>query len=63
MNGRRQAAPIRILLLFPQIGFNVGAGMSFRVSGAKLLLDARMHSFKIEDTNFNFIPITLSIVF
>ena len=46
-----------------KIGFSGGAGLSFKVSSAKLLLEARIHSVKIEDTNFNFIPITLSIVF
>jgi len=45
------------------IGFSGGGGLSFKVSRAKLLLEARIHSVKIEDTNFNFIPITLSIVF
>jgi hypothetical protein len=45
------------------IGFNGGAGLTFKVSGAKLMVESRFHSVKIKDTNFNFIPITLSIAF
>lgn len=45
------------------IGFSGGGGVSFKVSSAKLMLEARIHSVKINDTNFNFIPISLNIVF
>lgn len=45
------------------IGFSGGGGVSFKVSSAKLMLEARIHSVKIKDTNFNFIPISLNIVF
>src|SRR5215213_7298022 len=45
------------------IGFSLGAGLAFKVSSAKLLIESRFHSVKIRDAHFNFIPITLSVVF
>jgi opacity protein-like surface antigen len=46
-----------------EVGFNVGAGLNFPLTGFSTFLEARFHLIASEGESMNFIPITFGIKF
>jgi opacity protein-like surface antigen len=46
-----------------KVGFNVGAGINFPLTGIGTFLEARLHYIKTEGSSFKIVPITFGIKF
>ena len=46
-----------------EMGFNAGGGLTFRMGGANLFVEGRWHTFKVDNTTFALIPVTVGLRF